>query len=127
MPAITLLYAGLLALMAIGLAAIPGSMRGKLGVSVGDGGNPELLLAMRRHGNFVESVPLAIILMGLLEMNGLGSTTLHVFGVVLIAARICHAVGLKGDTITNALRGIGAGATALLTAVMAIWGIVLFF
>jgi len=127
MPAITLLYTGLLALMAIGLAAVPGSMRGKLGVSVGDGGNPELLLAMRRHGNFVESVPLAIILMGLLEMNGLGSTTLHVFGVVLIAARICHAVGLKGDNITNALRGIGAGATALLTAVMAIWGIVLFF
>ena len=109
------------------LAFFPGSMRGKLGVSVGDGGNPDLLLAMRRHGNFIEAVPLALILMGLLEMNGLSGTTIHVFGAVLVVARICHAVGIKADSVATPLRGIGAGATALLTVVMSVWAVVAYF
>ena len=126
MPTITLLYAGILGIMSIVLSSFPGIMRGKLGVSIGDGGDPELLLRIRRHGNFTEFVPLALILMGLLEMNGVGSTTAHVFGIVLVLARIAHAVGLKADTPATPLRGIGAGATALLTVVMSVWAIVLF-
>ncbi len=127
MPTVTLLWAGLLGLMSIAVSFPAGSQRGKTGISVGDGGNPDLLLAMRRHGNFTEYVPLALILMGLLEMNGLSALTIHIFGAVLLIARICHAVGLKADTVTTPLRGIGAGATALLTVVMSIWSIVIFF
>ncbi|NKB99173.1 MAG: hypothetical protein GKR90_11865 [Pseudomonadales bacterium] len=127
MPTITLLYAGILGLMSIALSAFPGSMRGKVGVSVGDGGNPELLLAIRRHGNFTEFVPMAIILMALLELNGLGTLTMHIFGGVLVLARILHATGLKLDDITTLGRGLGAGGTALLTVVMSIWAITEFF
>ena len=127
MPTITLLYAGILGIMSIVLSSGPGLMRGKLGVSVGDGGNEELLLAIRRHGNFVEFVPLAVILMGLLEMNGLSNLTIHIFGAVLVVARILHAIGLKSDDLSTIGRGLGAGGTALLTIVMSIWGIVEFF
>ena len=127
MPTITLLYAGILGVMSIVLSAGPGRLRGKLGVSVGDGGNPELLLAMRRHGNFAEFVPLAVMLMALLELNGLSALTIHVFGAVLVIARVLHATGLKSDNLATIGRGLGAGGTALLTIVMSIWGIVEFF
>lgn len=127
MPVITALYAGILGLMSIALAFPAGSLRGKLQVSVGDGGHPELLLAMRRHGNFVEYVPLALILIGLLELNGVTGTAIHAFGAGLVVARICHAVGLKADTVNSVPRGIGAGGTALITIVASAWAITLFF
>ncbi len=125
MPAATLLWAGVLGIMAIAISFPAGSMRGKVGVSIGDGGNPDLLLAIRKHGNFTEWVPLALILMGVLEMNGVSTMTVHIFGAVLVVARICHFFGLKADDITTPLRAIGAGGTALLTVVMSVWAIVI--
>ena len=61
-------------------------------------------------------VPLAIIVMGLLEVNGGSTTFLHVFGVVLIVARIAHAIGLKHDDMGHIGRLIGAAGTALISA-----------
>lgn len=125
MPSIIILYAGILGLMAVILAAPAGLLRGKLGISVGDGGNMGLLLAMRRHGNFAESVPILLIIIGFLEMNGVSGTAIHAMGSILVLARVAHAIGLKED-IQNIFRGIGAGATALLTVVASIWSIVVY-
>ena len=71
---ITALYAGLLGLLSIVLAVQTGQIRGSTGITLGDGGNDELILAMRRHANFVEFVPIALILIGLLELNGVSGT-----------------------------------------------------
>ncbi len=49
---------------------------------------------------------------------------LHTLGVVLVAARIAHPIGLKHDNPRQPLRGLGAGATTLVTlvaAATAIW------
>ena len=127
MTIITLLYAGILGLISIVLAFGVGSKRGATGISVGLGDSDELLIANRRHGNFVEYVPLALILMGLLEMNGVSAMTIHIFGAILVIARICHPLGLRIDVATHPLRAIGAGGTALLTVVMSVWAIVIFF
>ena len=127
MPTVTMLYAGILGVMSIVLALGAGAKRGPAGVSVGTGDDPELLVANRRHGNFVEYVPLALILMGLLEMHGVGATTTHAFGAVLVVCRICHPLGLKADVMTTPLRAIGAGGTALLTVVMSVWAVVAYF
>lgn len=127
MPTVTMLYAGILGIISIILAAGAGMKRGPAGVSVGTGDDPELLVANRRHGNFIEYVPLALILMGLLEMHGVGATTTHIFGAVLVIARICHPLGLKADVMTTPLRAIGAGATLLVTVVMSVWAIVAYF
>ena len=124
MPSTTMLYAGLLGLMSIAIAFQAGSLRGKTGISIGDGGNTELLLAMRRHGNFAEFVPLALILIGLLELSGVQGIALHLLGGGLVVARVAHAVGLEADTIQSALRGVGAGGTALITVVASVWNIV---
>jgi uncharacterized membrane protein YecN with MAPEG domain len=127
MLTITALYAGILGLIALYLGSIPGRMRGRLKISVGDGGYPDMVLAMRRHANFVEWVPLAIILIGLLEINGAPAMAVHGFGAALVAFRICHAVGLQKDTMNVPTRMIGAGGTGLLVGAASIWLIVKFF
>jgi uncharacterized membrane protein YecN with MAPEG domain len=127
MLTVTALYAGILGLMAIVLGAFPGLMRGSLKISAGDGGNPDLMLAMRRHANFVECVPLALILIGLLEFNGAPKMAIHGFGAALVVFRICHAVGLKKDKMDVPARMIGAGGSALLIAAASVWLIVKFF
>ena len=123
----TALYAGILAIIAVYLGSIPGRMRGRMKISVGDGGYPDMVLAMRRHANFVEWVPLAIILIGLLEFNGAPKLAIHGFGVALVAFRICHAVGLQKENINVPTRIIGAGGTALVITLVSIWLVVTYF
>lgn len=121
MPVVTALYAGLIGLLAIAIGFPAGMMRGKLNISVGDGGNKDLLLAMRRHGNFAEWAPLALLLIALLEMNIAPKTPIHVLGAGLVLARIAHAVSLRGDTVKGVGRGLGAMGTAIIVAVASIW------
>ncbi|MDJ0787315.1 MAG: MAPEG family protein [Myxococcota bacterium] len=116
---ITGLYLAIFAIFSSILAFFPGRIRGGSGISIGDGGRPDLLLAMRRHGNFVEYVPLILIMLAALELNGASATLLHGLGLSLLVARILHAVGLKADTIQSIPRGIGAAGTLLVTLVAA--------
>ena len=62
-PAITALYAIVFAVLMIVLSTHVTMLRASLGVSINDGGNKELALRMRRHGNFVENVPMIVLLM----------------------------------------------------------------
>jgi len=127
MPEITVLYAGLLGLMSLVISFKAGSLRGKLNVSIGDGGHQELLLAMRRHANFVEYVPLTLLVIALLEMNGGPLLATHILCAGLVVSRTAHAVGLKADTMQGAGRIIGAGGTALVLLVASVWAIVVYF
>ena len=125
MVPITAFYAGLLALIVIVLGALIGPLRLRTGISILHGDNMVLATAIRRHGNFTESVPLALILLGFLELNGASPGLLHGLGIALVVARIAHPLGLKHDNVRNPLRGIGAGGTTLVTLIaggMLIWG-----
>ncbi len=121
-PDITILFAGILGIMAIGIGATAGILRAKEGISIGDGGNRELLMRMRRHANFVENVPLALILIGLLEMQGVTSTAIYALGSALVLGIILHFVGF-GEDVRSPVRGIGAGLTGLSILVASVWGI----
>jgi uncharacterized membrane protein YecN with MAPEG domain len=113
--------------MSIAIAVAVGRIRAKSDISVGDGGNIEVIAAMRRHANFVEVVPLALILIGLLELNGVGSSAIHGLGAGLVAARICHAVGYGTNDSLSSLRIMGAVGSTLVTLIASIWAIVVFF
>ncbi|MGL5482900.1 MAG: MAPEG family protein, partial [Aeromonas veronii] len=54
---ITLIYAGLLGLLFLGLSFWVVKRRAQFGVMIGQGEAPELLAAIRAHGNFAEYVP----------------------------------------------------------------------
>lgn len=122
---ITLLYAGVFAIFALVLSFRAGGYRGKTGISVlfGEPQNMELAQKVRRHQNFLEYVPMIVIVMGAIELNGGSATFLHAVGVALIVARIAHAVGLKHDNMGHPGRLIGAGGSALITLVVGVYAI----
>ena len=117
---ITALYAGLLAIYAIWLSSRAGLMRGKVGISILHGDNMELAEKMRRHQNFVEYVPMILILIGVLEINGSSPLFLHGLGAALVIVRVAHAKGLYHDNMGHPLRTVGAAGTALITVVAGI-------
>ena len=129
MVKITLLYAAVLAVMSIALSARAGLFRGKAHVSIlyGEPPNPELAERVRAHQNFLEYVPLLLILMAGIELSGGKPLFLYIVGAVLILARIAHAMGLKHDNIEHPLRAVGAGTTALLTLACVVYALILAF
>lgn len=122
---VTLTYASLFAIFALVLSFRAGGMRGKTGISVlyGDPANMDLAERIRVHQNFLEYVPLILIMFGALEAQGVSRMFLYVMGDLLIIARIAHAVGLKHDNMQHIGRLIGAGGTALITLVTAGYGL----
>jgi uncharacterized protein len=94
MPHLTLLFAGLCALLQTALTALVIRRRTQAGVSLLDGGDRQLIERIRAHGNFVETAPMALLLMALLEMNGLAVSWIWGFGALLVAGRMLHAYGL---------------------------------
>jgi len=71
------------------------ALRQRLGVGIGDGGYRELQTAIRVHGNYLEYLPLVLVLMFIAEMNGVNYAMLHVAGLVFVVSRFGHAYGLS--------------------------------
>ena len=122
---ITLMYASFFALFAMFLSFRAGGFRGKTGVSVlyGEPPNMELAERVRVHQNFLEYVPMFLIVMGAIELSGGSRMFLYVVGDLLVIARIAHAIGLKHDRMSHPGRLIGAGGTFLVTVVTAGYGL----
>jgi len=91
-PQLTLAYLGVLALLYSVLALIVVALRAKNDIPFGDGGNESLHRAIRAHGNFIEWVPLAAILVGSLEALGEPRLHIHLLMGALLVARVVHPV-----------------------------------
>lgn len=103
----TSIYAALLALMGIFLTYRVILMRGKTGISILDGGSKPLALRIRQFGNFIEIVPLVLILMLLVEIQGVSSYWVHAMGTLILLSRICHPIGLDAEKSMSLLRIFG--------------------
>jgi uncharacterized membrane protein YecN with MAPEG domain len=110
--------AGLLGLLAVALLSNVGRMRGKTRIFIGDGGNTELITAMRAQANFIENVPLALILIWLASAS-YGPATITTLSVALVVARILHAAGMLGYLRFG--RPAGATLTLIVLVVASIW------
>jgi uncharacterized protein len=117
---ITALYAGILALLLTALAINVTVNRTKLKVLLGDGGNPQMLRMTRIHGNAAEYVPIAVVLMGLYELNGGWPLALHVTGIALIAGRLLYSWGMWGTAEPRFGRTAGTALTWLTIAALAV-------
>ncbi|GAA4867001.1 MAPEG family protein [Luteimonas vadosa] len=96
-PTVTLLFASLHALLLMVLVVPIVLHRRRARIGLGDGGDARLARRMRVQANFNEYVPLALVLLALLEMSRVPGPWIWAFGSVLLAGRILHAVGLSGS------------------------------
>ena len=95
---ITSLYAALLALLFVALAGLVVRARWKYRTGLGIGTEPGMERAVRVHANFVEYVPLALVMLLLAELGGARPLLLHACGGVLLASRLLHAYGLSSTS-----------------------------
>jgi uncharacterized membrane protein YecN with MAPEG domain len=104
---VTPIYATIAAAIWLILFFRVAALRSSLGQSVGDGGNPALLLRIRQHGNCADWCAFILILMILAEGMGAPDLYLHISGVLLIIGRLAHPFGLKVDNASHPLRYAG--------------------
>ncbi len=117
---ITSLYALPLILIFIGLFFRVSSRRTDLKASIGDAGDTVLHERIRHHGNFVEWVPFALILMLLAEAGGGNSLALHSAGGFLVLGRLLHPFGLTADNPAHPLRIAGNSMNLLAVVILAV-------
>ena len=110
--------AGLLGLLGVILTLQVGRLRGQKRVSLGDGGDPELLAAIRAHANFMEFTPI-LMLMIYMASDFHGFRLTAILSVILLVARVLHAGGMLGIIPKGRLLG-AVGTTLLLLVVSAL-------
>ena len=110
-------YAALLALLFAALSVRTLRLRRVLRIAIGDAGNATMLRAMRVHSNFAEYVPLSLLLIYLVEINGGRAWLVHGLGLCLLLGRLSHAFGVSRADEDYRLRVVGMALT--LTALIA--------
>lgn len=119
--AITGLHAGVLALIYLGLSLRVVRLRMAMRQPLGDGGHQRLQLAVRMHGHFAEYVPLALLLMLLMELARTPAAVLHGYGLALLTSRVLHLVGLARTPETMGWRLAAMVLTVHLIGGAAVW------
>ena len=120
MPIVTSIYAALATLLVILLALLVVDQRRRSRIGLGDGGDRHLQQRMRVHANAIENLPLALLLLLLLELTGSAPALLHGLGAALLVARVLHAWGFLHTSGTSFGRFVGTLATWLLMIAMAV-------
>jgi uncharacterized protein len=122
----TLLFAGLCALLQCLLTALVIARRLQARVSLLDGGDKPLIKRIRAHGNFIETAPMALLLLALLEFNSLATWAVIGFGSLLVIGRVLHAMGLINNRMRWA-RMAGMLMTIFVISIQAVCCLWLFF
>ncbi len=123
---VTLVAAGVLCVMFVGLSFFVVKGRMKTLTALGDGGHELMQRRIRAQGNFAEYVPLALIVMGLLEMYGGNPTLLAILAVLLVIGRVLHAYSLlRSEPAGRGMRGrqVGMMLTFGVLGVMGVWAV----
>lgn len=92
---ITSLITSVLTIIFIKLSFAVIGLRRKNKVGLGSGGHEDLERAIRAQGNFAEYVPIGLILIACLELNGAPWWLVALPGITLIIGRLIHAVGIN--------------------------------
>lgn len=100
-------------------------LRRRFKVGLGDGDKKELRMAIASHSNSIENMPLVLIIMLIVELNGGHVWVLHVSGIVLTLSRIWHALGTSRYAGTSSGRYYGTLITWIYAAVMGLYALYL--
>ena len=110
-PFVSAIAAGVLILGQMALMLAVARVRRSARVSLGNGNDPALLAAIRRHGNYAENAAIFIAGLALLEILGGDRSSVIQLAAIFIAGRILHAIGLSQAKTINAWRIVGIVAT----------------
>jgi uncharacterized membrane protein YecN with MAPEG domain len=103
----TALWSGLLLLLLVVLSVLVVQQRRKHRVPVGDADTPELLQAVRAHGNATEYIPAGIASLAVMAVVDIPTFVIHIAGFLLFAGRIVHAVAISRSTSASLGRSAG--------------------
>jgi uncharacterized protein len=120
MVPVTSLYAALAVLLVLVLVARVVQRRRAARIGLGDGGDAELARRIRAHANAIETLPLGLLLLALLELGGTAVLLLHALGATLLIGRILHAWGISGTAGVSFGRFHGMLLTLLALLAMAL-------
>ena len=113
---ITAIFTGILAVMLVGISVRVTRARATKKISLSDGGDKAMTAIVRAQGNFIEYVPMALLVMALIEAMGGRHWVVYLFGILLVVARVAHAFALYsgvfparvfGTSVTWALLALG--------------------
>lgn len=107
---VTIVFVAIFALIQIPMTVAVGLRRLQTDVQFMDGGDNILLQRMRAHGNFTETVPIALLAMAAAELAGAPQILLLAGGISLLLGRMLHYA-----TIVTTGFGIGRAIGMLLT------------
>jgi len=104
---ITALFVGLLTFWYLRLSVRVIRQRRASGISVGTGEerDSDLFRAVRSHANFAEYIPLALLMVAVLEWHGLRDVYLYIFGASLVAGRYFADKGLMQRQMRSRIAG----------------------
>ena len=121
---ITPLFAALFGLMYVVLSVRVVKIRFAERISLGSADHKELERAVRTHGNFIEYVPLSLLLFWFLESVTFNSELVFYLASVLLVSRIAHVLGMNNPKKWLILRQfgvIGTFATLLVSSLFLLW------
>jgi uncharacterized membrane protein YecN with MAPEG domain len=115
---VTPLYAGILTLFFVLLSVRVASLRGR--IPFGDSGDVHVTRKIRAQANFAEYVPLALLLMGFLEVTRFSIYLLHGLGIALVIARFWHGFALSFGLGARSGRFVGTTLTFIVLLIEAV-------
>lgn len=111
--AITPLYAGLFGLLYVYLSRRLVILRNQHGGKMQERDHTEMTAAVRAHTNIVEYVPIALLMMLLVEIQDTSRWIVHALGLLLVLARILHLIGIHEPSGASPRRKVATKLTWL--------------
>ncbi|MFY8194563.1 MAPEG family protein [Novosphingobium sp. B1] len=119
---ITLCAAAAAAAINIWLSIRCGMVRTAKKISIGDGGDMELIARMRAQANFVENTPVVLVLLAAVELARTGNPWLMGVAAVYMLGRVAHGIGMDGGPL-GFLRTAGTLTTMLTQLALGVWAV----
>jgi len=122
--AITTIYASLCGLLIVIQGLNVSRLRRARKISLGDGDDKDVRIAIRIHANTIENAPIAVLLLLLYEMGGATGWVLHLFGAGFLVVRLAHQYGMATGRKVSAARVVGAAGTWTIIGALAVVNLV---
>ena len=100
------IHASLAAFLVVWLSLNVIKFRHAKQVSLGDGGDPDLIRAMAAQANALEYLPIALLLLLVLEFNGAPLVVVHAAGLSLLVGRAIHANAILTENLKTRVLGM---------------------